>query len=371
MSLQVASPIRTVSPSIGRASVRDFHQSADPAPPYEYLLESYRELHSLLAHSLLSQADALPTEAECRQISQAYLRLPRHFASGGDHGIEGLAKDQYEMKMAMGHWRDQTKRCLLQGLETLDVGESTAVESLNALKEVGIQVHDYEFQALAAKYVHGASPSPIARALASLLARQGALGPARASLLEAAPADIRLEAGPLVFPEMWAEKTTDIPFKKWASNPAYGAYQNLTAKTVDFRGMHLRSGDILIVDEARPVAGFMPALFTPRQNTNHFGVLAILSHQGRWIPVVFDFADTFRIIPLNLFLSERFCNNAYVLRHREMNDAKTLAAAEILKSYHDRGDLAFSMDGEEGADITQGMTCGTFVLDYFSRQGLS
>ena len=87
--------------------------------------------------------------------------------------------------------------------------------------------------------------------------------------------------------------------------------------------------------------------------------------------MVYDFADTFRIIPLNLFLSERFVTNANILRHKGMTPEKASRVEGILAKRLAGKNLAFNMAADEGGDPQKcGMTCGTFSLSLLQELGL-
>jgi len=340
---------------------------SNSAHSYDFLLKEFQILSGLIAESLQAQAPERNAPADaflCGAINQSYLALPRN---GSD--THRIAEDLFEMKFAMHSWRTTTKETLLHRIQ-IAASPHQLESSLTALTELGIQIHADEMDILERHLPKATTSERVHALFMKLIARSGELGPKRALLLRGASPEVLTEAGPLEHPKMIAAETKEVPFSQWAKDPAYGNYERLSPTSVSYRGIDFQSGDFILVDEARPIAGFMPAFFIPRQNTNHFAIFAIREVNGSLFPIVYDFADTFRIIPLNLFVSEHFCTSANVLRHKDMTSEMALRADAILAKRYQSRSIPFNMASIEGDEISKGLTCGTFSLLFLRELGL-
>ena len=231
-------------------------------------------------------------------------------------------RDLVDTKYALSHWRAVTQERLLDSVNAADSPAEYA-DALQRLNQLNRTVLDSRVVVdLAARYErlsarHGRS-NELRGLLAVTLATHGdprAVGPVLEKIAD--PVALRL-AGPKPFVDL---KPVD-PHRKWRADgwrtvPGMANYE-ITHGSVQYRGLQLRTGDILLVDSGQRGGGIYTSFSYPRSNFTHSATVVLLDDQkeaNRTIPAVFEMhMGGLRVVPLKRFLSPDF--TAYAEAYR-------------------------------------------------------
>lgn len=244
-----------------------------------------------------------------RIVHDSYKRLDRR----------GLGADEIlELKFATLYWRHK----LLSGL-----GESASCwvrpdhNTLTAIVDaLGSRIPDAALANLSRRV------DPETRDY--LLARQGVPpGPGSRH---------RTLAGPGNILDIKANRSSAWPFRRWKRRPEFSVYQ-FEGDGVNFRGIHFRPGDILLANVNIDGNGVYTTLSDPTRFSSHAAVFAILEDSGRRYPAVMEtYEKGVRAVPLNVFLSARFCAYVEVYRHKDLRERQASAINESAPAMLDR-----------------------------------
>lgn len=249
------------------------------------------QLREPLEH-FLGSPDACLNRA--RGIHDAYTRLDRSRAG---------ADEVLELKLATLYWRRELLRRLLEHPPAwLSTDDNTLAGIIDAL-------HTRLPDSLVAALGHYVSRDT----LDYLLARQGM--PPRESPI------YRSLAGPGIALDIRANRRSRWPFERWKRTREFRLYE-LRGDGVDFRGMHLRPGDVMLAHVNRDGNGVYTALCEPTRFSSHAAVFAILEDaEGRYPAAIETYEKGVRAVPLNVFLGEGFSAYVEVYRHKDLDDS--------------------------------------------------
>lgn len=138
----------------------------------------------------------------------------------------------------------------------------------------------------------------------------------------------RALAGPGVTVDIKANRSSAWPFERWRRKPEFSVYE-FEGDGVNFRGLHLRPGDVLLANVNIDGNGVYTTLSDPTRFSSHSAVFAILEDGGRRYPAVIEtYEKGVRAVPLNVFLGEKFCAYVEVYRHTELSERQARAVNE-------------------------------------------
>jgi len=212
-----------------------------------------------------------------------------------------------ELKFANLYWRRRLLTSLLDPGSSKPQGNhntlSGIIDALNTrLPDAAVENLSRQFDEATRDYV---------------LARQG-VPPDRASRY-------RTLAGPGLTLDITANRSSAWPFRRWKRKPGFSVYE-FDGDGVNFRGLHLRPGDILLANVNIDGNGVYTALSDPTRFSSHAAVFAILEDGGRRYPAVIEtYEKGVRAVPLNVFLGTRFCAYVEVYRHRDLDESHARA----------------------------------------------
>ena len=150
-----------------------------------------------------------------------------------------------------------------------------------------------------------------------VMARQG-MPPGRS-------ARYRNLAGPGTTLDIKANKSSAWPFSRWKRRPEFGIYE-FEDDGVNFRGLHLRPGDVFLANVNIDGNGVYTTLSDPTRFSSHAAAFAILEDGGGRFPAVVEtYEKGVRAVPLNVFLGHEFCAYVEVYRHRDLEEPHTRA----------------------------------------------
>jgi len=262
-------------------------------------------LHNLLRTP--ADADRDPPGAlveRARQVRETYLGLDRRQA-GADQVLE--------IKFAALYWRHRLVSSLAPALASRDTADH------NTLTDI--------VDALGSSLPEAALAGLRRRRLDYLLALQGV-----------PPDDRRYGAlaGPGVTVNIKANRNSAWPFRRWKRRAEFTHYA-FDGDGVNYRGLHLRPGDILLANVNLDGNGVYTTLSDPTRFSSHAAVFAILEDDGRKYPAVIEtFEKGVRAVPLNVFLGPRFSAYVEVYRHTDLDAAHTRAVNRAALDMLDR-----------------------------------
>jgi hypothetical protein len=118
------------------------------------------------------------------------------------------------------------------------------------------------------------------------------------------------------------------PLERWRKLPAFGehAFQD---DAVRYRGVALRSGDVILSNVNRDGNMVFSALWDPVGVFTHCAVVVFLQEGDRRLPAVIEtYERGVRAVPLSVFLSPRYVCAAEIFRHRAIGPGHEAALAE-------------------------------------------
>ncbi len=233
-----------------------------------------------------------------REIRDGYRRLDR---------TRIKADEILELKFASLYWRHRVVSELVAALE------SRAIRDDNTLTGI-VDALDSRLPGLSNDTLT-AHLSPATGDY--LLARQGERP--RAATRH------RALAGPGVTLDIKANRRSAWPFRRWKRRPEFTVYE-FNEDGVNFRGLHLRPGDVLLANVNIDGNGVYTTLSDPTRFSSHAAVFAILEDSGRRYPAVIEtYEKGVRAVPLNVFLGTGFCAYVEVYRHRDIRESHAAA----------------------------------------------
>lgn len=235
--------------------------------------------------------------ARAREIREAYLQLDR---------VRMDADQVLELKFAGLYWRHRVVSDLCSAPSRAAPDDNTLTGIVDALDS---RIPDSAMDALTRHL------NPETRDY--LLARQGERPNGRSRY--------GAFAGPGVTLDIRANRRSTWPFQRWKRRPEFSRYE-LSGDGVNFRGLHLRPGDVVLANVNIDGNGVYTTLSDPTRFSSHAAVVAILEDGGRRYPAVIEtYEKGVRAVPLNVFLGAAFCAYAEVYRHRNLRKQHTTA----------------------------------------------
>jgi hypothetical protein len=167
--------------------------------------------------------------------------------------------------------------------------------------------------------------------------------------------------------------TANSRFANWSSNPIYSEGYTIEQDAVLYRGLSLKTGDLISVDLNTKTFGIAGSLQTKDQLTNHGGLLVLIRVQNRILPTVLDIHQAgLRATPLHLFLSQDLSAYAEIVRPVTIDEAArrrieaTVAAILALNE-----SFAFDFSAFDTKPRPRfGYLCTTFINEIFERSGV-
>jgi hypothetical protein len=168
--------------------------------------------------------------------------------------------------------------------------------------------------------------------------------------------------------------TANSRFKAWAEREDLSEGFTMGPDTVKYRGLELKTGDIIAVDVNTRTFGIAGSLQDELQLTNHAGFLVLMKRGERRIPTVFDIHQAgLRATPLHLFVSQDVVAYAEVVRPRHLGPADRSRIESVMEDIVG-GQESFAFDFS-AFDLKprqeSGYLCTTFINEIYERSGVS
>jgi hypothetical protein len=254
--------------------------------------------HELLRISPAGLSSPEACLERARELRVAYRRL--------DRGQVDAARI-LEIKFAHLYWRHRLLTTMLEAPSFQTDGDDNTLTGI--VDALGSRLPDALMSRLARQLGPDASDY--------LLARQGT--PPRHS------ERYRSLAGPGVTLDIRANRSSVWPFARWKRRFEFSTYE-FEGDGVNFRGLHLRPGDILLANVNIDGNGVYTTLSDPTRFSSHAAVFAILEDGGKHYPAVIEtYEKGVRAVPLNVFLGPRFCAYVEIYRHNDLGESHAAA----------------------------------------------
>lgn len=235
--------------------------------------------------------------AMVRQIRDSYKLLDR---------VQVGAEQILELKFATQYWR----RSLLSLLcgdpppPWVKSDHSTLIDIVDAL---GTR--------LPKSLVSSLSKNVDQKTIHELMAHQGVTSPEYPQF--------KALAGPGIDLDITANRDSPWSFTRWKRQSAFRNYE-FSGDGVIFRSVHFRPGDVLLANVNLDGNGVYTILSDPTRFSSHSAVFVVIEDdEGRYPAVIETYEKGVRAVPLNVFLSAKFCAYVEVSRHRKLDSIPT------------------------------------------------
>jgi hypothetical protein len=178
---------------------------------------------------------------------------------------------------------------------------------------------------------------------------------------------VERESGPGYFIPLVPVRRSRWPFRRWSQRPEATDYR-IEGDTVVYRGLRLRSGDIVLVNLAIDRDGLFTALSATRPTISHTGIFVMIHKDGRSYPAVLELHELgVRAVPLSVALSAKMVSYAEIYRLREpvpadWSEQLSEVALELLNSFQHYDFNTTQSDANH-------MTCPDLPNYFYGRTG--
>jgi hypothetical protein len=261
-------------------------------------------------HLLLPELEELePQEVpdRLREINAAYLGFDRA-AAGAEAALD--------LKLSSAFWRRRFLASLAAAAPRWGVKQRRSLTE--ALLELRVAIPAQLRERLLAPI-----PEPVDRA--RVLAAQG--------IRSADAPAVGHAAGPGVDLDIKVNRSSPWSFEKWRQRSVFGEYE-IAEDAVRYRGLELRSGDVLLTNANLDGNGLYTALADPKSFCSHSALFVTLEHGGQRFPAVLEtYEKGLRAVPLNVFLSPRFSAYTEVYRPRRLEAGHSARIEKLAPEY--------------------------------------
>ncbi len=176
------------------------------------------------------------------------------------------------------------------------------------------------------------------KALIDFYTSQADLKNKNALLLESIPAIEKVKSGPQLDIDIRPIEPSSWSFAAWSQRKDFSNYY-FEGEELKYRGLTLRSGDFILVNENSSADGLYTSINTPQSYFSHFGMLVFIKQDGNIFPAVFEnHKKGVRAVPLSIFISEKFTSYAEIYRlpnqSADWADRLSDVALQVLQEVH-------------------------------------